>query len=207
MDKHEGKTLPEIRPPCESSDVGGSSQGGEVRGPSLPELSEWSLSATAISWIRMNFPEGSTILELGSGDGSAHLAERYKVFSVEHDKAWLNKYERVNYIHAPIRKHKEVKGFDKNQWYNWNILGPEIKDLDYDLIICDGPPNQIGRVGFLKYINDFPKQTPILFDDVHRGRELKIAQKVAARWHSDLLIKDLDQPKHFAILWPGRRFA
>ncbi len=170
----------------------------------LPELSDWALSPSTISWIVANFPEGDTILELGSGAGSAHLAETFNVYSVEHDEKWLDEYEKVNYLYAPIKKHKPVKKFDKCEWYDWKILESQIKDLDYDLIISDGPPNHIGRVGFLKYIDHFPKKTPILFDDMHRLRDLKIARKIAAKWKEPLVLRGLDESKHWATLWPGR---
>lgn len=170
----------------------------------LPKLSAWAISHKIIAWIVENFRKGDTILELGSGDGSAHLAETFEVYSVEHDREWVDKYEKVNYIYAPIKKHKAVKKFDKNEWYNWSLLEPQIQNIDYDLIICDGPPSCFGRAGFLKYVDQFPKKTPIIFDDVNRISDLNVARKIANKWGESLLLKGLDEDKHWAILWPGR---
>jgi len=170
----------------------------------LPRLTAWAISHKVIAWIVENFNEGDTILEFGSGDGSAHLAETFNVYSIEHNKKWIDKYEKVNYIYAPIKKHKAIKRFDQDRWYHWNILGPEIQNIDYDLMIVDGPPCNIGRQGFLKYIGHFPKKTPIVFDDVHRKNDLDLARRVAAKWGENLLLRGLNEDKHWAILWPGR---
>lgn len=163
----------------------------------------WALSSTAHDWIRTNLPRGCTILELGSGDGSAALTEDYTVYSVEHNPDWLNKYEKVNYIYAPIRPHKQIKGFEKCEWYDKDVIA-KTKDISYSIIICDGPPGTIGRAGFLKYISLFRDDVPIIFDDYHRHYERKLAQKVAARRGGQLLIIGLDTYKHVAICWPGK---
>jgi len=164
---------------------------------------EWSLSEVAHEWIRAHLPAGSTILELGSGAGSAALAEHFTIYSVEHDKEWVNKYPNVNYIYAPIVHHKPIEGFEKHSWYDKDVIA-QTKNLIYSLIICDGPPACIGRAGFLKYISLFKNDVPILFDDVHRALEMKLAKKVAARLNSDLLVLGLNTSKHIAICWPGR---
>ena len=56
-------------------------------------------------WIRKNIKDGSTILEIGSGSTTRELAKHYKVFSVEHDYRWANKYPEATYIHAPLKKY------------------------------------------------------------------------------------------------------
>ena len=73
-------------------------------------------------------PPGKTILELGSGVGTRFLVERWKVYSIEHNKVWLNLFHD-NYIYAPM----------KNGWYNVNILKEALSDLEYELILVDGP--------------------------------------------------------------------
>ena len=36
----------------------------------------WMLPIEAFEWVEKNIPEGSTVLEFGSGDGSQRLADR-----------------------------------------------------------------------------------------------------------------------------------
>ena len=55
------------------------------------------------SWIMSNLPEGSTILEFGSGRGTIELTKYYNVYSVEQDSKWLGLAEKAEYIHAPIK--------------------------------------------------------------------------------------------------------
>ena len=57
--------------------------------------------------IAMILPEGKTILELGSGDGTAALVKRWNVISVENDKKYVGLHHD-NYIHAPLVEHKAV---------------------------------------------------------------------------------------------------
>lgn len=165
---------------------------------------EWALSDQTHDWIRKNFPAGSIILELGSGDGSAILAEDYVVYSIEHDREWVNKHKKVNYIYAPIKKHKQIKGFDKNEWYDKDVIY-RTKEISYDMIIVDGPPGSIGRQGTLKYLNLFHR-VPMLFDDYHRHWERKLAHKVAARLGGELFIFGLNTTKHVAVCWPGKKW-
>lgn len=167
-------------------------------------LGEWAISEGLFNFVRENLPDGSTILELGSGDGSVELAKHYTVYSVEHSKKWLNKYDTVNYIYAPIKEHKEVKKLIGKEWYDWSILGPQIKDLDYDLIIVDGPPIMHGRAGFAKYMIPQPRPVPVIFDDLHRKRDLGIALKASVYMREPLVIKDTWESKTWGYIWPGR---
>lgn len=164
---------------------------------------DWSLSNVAHEWIRATLPRGSTILELGSGDGSAALARDFTVYSVEHDREWLGKHPFVNYIYSDLVSHKPLEGFEKHTWYDKNVIA-QTKELPYNLIIVDGPPACVGRAGFLKYLDLFKNDVPILFDDFHRHYDSKLAKKVAARLNSDLLVLGLNTSKHVAICWPGK---
>ena len=69
----------------------------------------WSISKELFDYIRKILPEGSTIVELGSGWASEQLSKYYTVYSIEHSEKWLDKYN-TNYIYAPI----------KNNWYEYN---------------------------------------------------------------------------------------
>ncbi len=121
----------------------------------------FSMGFNMYRWIRLNLPKDSTILELGSGAVSELLDLDYKLISVEHDPAYVNKYHN-NYIYAPI----------KDGWY-------DVKDLpDYDLLIIDGPTGKIGREGVLDNLHLFNLSKPIIVDDIGRSKEMMIAKKL-----------------------------
>jgi hypothetical protein len=123
---------------------------------------------------------GKTILELGSGDGDKVLVDAgYIVYAVEHDTTWLNRYEEVNYIYAPLKAHKAVAGLGAaNIWYDPAYL----KDLpEYDLLIIDGPPGCEGRSGFYKYQSLFNLNVPIIFDDAQRSTERRMITRLAGK--------------------------
>jgi len=122
-------------------------------------------------WVESNIPKGSTILELGSGKGTLRLVENYKVYSIEHDKKWVNKYGS-NYIYAPI----------KDGWYDIEAIKKGIPK-QYDLIIVDGPPRKIegkkiGRLPLSDHLDLFNTDVSIIVDDSDRGREMKLIKKM-----------------------------
>jgi len=138
---------------------------------SLRKISEWSMDKEMYNWIRRNIPRGSTILELGSGKSTIDLVKDYRVYSVEHDKEWLNLTDKARYIYAPI----------KDGWYDTDILKKELPSK-YDLIIVDGPPGYIGRMGFYHNLRLFKtKVCPILFDDTNRGAEKDLLEKITKK--------------------------
>ena len=125
-----------------------------------------------IEWIKENIPKGSTILELGSGKGSTqHLCDDYDLYSIEHEKKWLNKFNST-YIYAPI----------KDGFYDKDILKKKLPK-EYVLILIDGPPRKIdgkkiGRKGFGENLDLFNTDCIIIFDDSDRGRERKLVTSV-----------------------------
>lgn len=125
------------------------------------------ISRELFNYIRNNLEDGKTILELGSGWGTGQLAKHYKVYSIEHDPGWLNKYGS-HYIYAPI----------KDGWYDVEVLMRELPE-HYDLILVDGPPGTIGRQGFFTNLHLFKSDVPIIFDDVDRKPELQLMQNTA----------------------------
>ncbi len=134
-----------------------------------------------VEWIKNNLPKGSIILELGSGNGSTKiLCEDYKLYSIEHDKKWLNKY-KSNYIYAPI----------KDGFYDVDILKKKLPK-HYDLILVDGPPRKIdgakvGRKGFGEHLDIFNTDCIIIFDDSDRGREKKLIVSVCEKLGRDVV--------------------
>jgi len=128
-------------------------------------LGGWSVDEAVIEFIKDNLKPGATILELGSGYGSKVLvSEGFKVYSVEHNKDYVYKYEGVNYIYAPL-----VGG-----WYDLKALELELP-FEYDLILVDGPPGirPDSRHGFAKNLHLFNTDGFILFDDINREGDKK----------------------------------
>jgi hypothetical protein len=123
---------------------------------------------------------GKVILELGSGHGSAVLANNgYTIHSVEHSKDWMDKYDNVNYIYAPIKRHKQVEGLNGVEWYDIDYLEGNIPD--HDVVIVDGPPGNYGRAGLYKYFHLFNPHAIFIFDDVQRQAERGLIHKVARK--------------------------
>ena len=136
------------------------------------QLSGWAISQELFDWICQNFPQGSVIVECGSGIGSLALARAgFTVYSIEHDHRWLNKYEHENihYIYAPITCVGE------DLWYTVELVKKGLPEK-YDLILVDGPTGWIGRHGFLKNIELFNSNLTIIFDDIDRPAEKKLFQ-------------------------------
>ena len=130
-------------------------------------LNDWSISKELLDWMNENIPEGSTILELGSGEGTAELAKKFKMYSVEHNRKFLNKHNST-YIYAPI----------KNGWFDipWSEL-----PVNYDVLLIDGPTGDIGRFGFVDHLDRFKKNVVIIVDDTNRAAERKLS-KVIKIW-------------------------
>lgn len=134
----------------------------------MENFHDYMISRELYRWIRNNLKEGNTILELGSGDGTRLLSERYKMYSIENNEKWLNKYDST-YIHAPI----------KNNWFDVEVLKKELPN-DYDLILVDAPPgfNENARMGFYTNIELFNTSVPIIIDDIHRPGERRLADNL-----------------------------
>ena len=88
---------------------------------------EYANSDELQDWIFNNLPEGSKILEFGSGTGTIKLAEQYEVTSVEDNEEWLYLAQDSTYIYAPL----------VNDWYDWQALDI-LKNETFDLILIDG---------------------------------------------------------------------
>ena len=127
-----------------------------------------------------------TILELGSGEGTKQLSKFYKMYSIEHDPAYLNKHNST-YIKASLKE----GFFDLS-----NIAIPE-----YDLLIIDAPPAYQGgkRSGFLRYVDKFDLTKPILVDDVHRDEEWNLMVELVSLTNRNAKIIDCKNKK-FAII-------
>jgi len=135
----------------------------------------WMLPLEAFEWIYQTIPEGSMIIEFGSGDGSQRLVDKYQLWSVEHDIKWLNK-TTSNYVHAPIVSNPVSEKHNEQGWYEHSLF--EKIPGQVSLIIVDGPPGEIGRNGLTHYLGELPKTEWILVDDTDRIAEQTLSQSL-----------------------------
>jgi len=129
----------------------------------------WAISEDLYRWLVDHVPEGATVLELGSGDGDRELANRWQLWTVEHDETWLGLVPGVNYIHAPLR----------HGWYDTAMLSECVVNLRYDVLLVDGPPRNMGRANFLPNMSLFSASVPWVFDDLQETATLRWVAKVA----------------------------
>jgi hypothetical protein len=162
-----------------------------VTGEQPKNGSGWAIGPTCIERIRSMVPVSTWILELGSGDGSSELADLgYSLMSVEHDPQWLNKDERIDYIHAPIT----------NGWYEPEAIRLDGRP-DYDLLLVDGPPGHVGRLGMLQHLDLFNLDVPIIVDDVHRSTERFLLTRLAEAAGRDYeIVTEADKSKLFGVI-------
>lgn len=152
----------------------------------------WSISKEMFDYIRETLPENKTILELGSGWASGLLSNHYKVYSIENDPYWINKYN-TNYIFAPL----------KNGWYDTKILKAFVPLIKYDLLLIDGPIGENARSGFLENLDLFNLKVPIIVDDIHFKRVKDDMYKLA-KVLKPKEVKIITCPtKAFAVLIPN----
>jgi hypothetical protein len=161
------------------------------------ELGDWSLSPELHKYIRTVLPEGSTILELGSGFGTDILSKHYDMFSVEHDLDFLDRYNST-YIYAPLKEHKAIKNHEGTVWYDADVLRPQLRDLEYDLLLVDGPPES--RAGFLKYFDMFDPDAIMVFDDVNRKRDNSVMNSIAAKLNVHYVTYGAGTEKLFGVI-------
>ncbi|WP_457558055.1 hypothetical protein [Candidatus Harpocratesius sp.] len=132
-----------------------------------------SISQYTFKWIIDHFPDGNTMLELGSGNVTKEFTNHYTVYSIEHNPNWIGKFP-THYIFAPIKDYGDYK------WYDIQKIREQLPD-HYDFILVDGPPKKIGRDGFLHNLHLFNTKVPMIFDDVNREGEFELIQKVATK--------------------------
>ena len=162
-------------------------------------LGGWSIDKTCFDYIRKLLPDGGTILELGSGVGTGFLAKHYNMYSIEHDKDFVNKY-KSNYVHAPIVTYDKTDFLapsgipGQRGWYDPNIVKPFLDKIEkYDLILVDGPIGQVhGRGGFYKYLHWFNTDVTIMIDDCNRSEEKILLEKVSEKLNKSYIMLDDD---------------
>ena len=154
----------------------------------MNKLGGWAIQESCFEFIKQILPEGKTILELGSGLGTDYLSKHYIMYSIENYKEWIDKYKST-YIYAPIKNYNNDwttpdlpgEGTSKQTgWFDPDIVKNNLP-THYDLILVDGPNGMFGRGGFLKHLDWFNTNVPIVFDDINREAEMQLMIKVSEK--------------------------
>ncbi len=152
-------------------------------------LGSWAIEENLFQWLIDNVESGSSILELGSGAGTIHMAERWRVTSIEHNEAFINLSKKSEYIHAPI-----VDG-----WYDTSKL----QNLPFfNVLLIDGPASMDGeRIGFMEFSHLFKgiENAAILIDDVNRNSELMLLNNLSVLLNKTYKIYE-GKEKSFAVI-------
>ena len=139
----------------------------------------WMLPGEVIAWINDNLPKGCTIVEFGSGHGSVALSSRFNLISVEHDENWLN-LSNGTYVHAKIVQNPISNQHKQTGWYDPESL-VNLPDFA-DLIIVDGPPGDIGRIGLLHHLALLPRSNYWVVDDTDREAEAILLENLVSEF-------------------------
>lgn len=165
----------------------------------ISKLGGWSFQPELYHFLRSNLVNGSTILELGSGYGTDVLSQHYKMYSIEHNQKFINKYNST-YIYAPMVGH----------WYDISIV-KQIEDLQYDCILIDGPvgSESKSRIGFWENIHFFNTNVLMIFDDTNRDGERKLFDNVLHYCNFDFATEQpsttqrkFEHFKTFSVIYP-----
>lgn len=141
---------------------------------------DFAISSALLNYMRRVLPAGSTVLELGSGVGSNALARHFKMVCVEEWDEWVNRFDSLRYVHAPLDR--------RTAWYDLNV----IRSIDYPeqpaALLIDGPNTTRGnRQAVLSHLDLLPIDAVkvIVIDDTHRGHEQALASQLVKRLKSD----------------------
>jgi hypothetical protein len=140
------------------------------------------IEKTLFEFILNLVPKKSTIIEIGAGYCSTKaLSLYYNLFSIENNLQYINLFENVNYIHAPLI----------NDWYDTNIVKSKMPE-NYSLVFVDGPTGEGNRHGILNNLEIFKKDCMYIFHDTYRTPELKLAIDVSLKLNKSIFIYNAD---------------
>lgn len=125
------------------------------------------LSDSFFSFFCNNVKEGSTILEFGSGAGTKRLVENgFIVYSIEENERFVGNHHD-NYYHAKII----------NNWYDLSVVKTALNEIDYDVILIDGPAGG-DRRGFNQIYHLVKENTPLFVDDIERKQDRELFESL-----------------------------
>lgn len=160
----------------------------------MRQLGGWAIGEKLFTWIMDNVPQGSKILEMGSGIGSHLLGKYYDMHCVEHDTKWLDKYDNITYYHAPL----------ENKWYKRDIVDKLPKD--YDVLLIDGPPGNVSNRSVVQnYVEELKMPGKIVIvDDMQRESSVSLFLSLWADLGSGETTIFDDKGKKFGIIYPDK---
>ena len=160
----------------------------EIIKHSIDNFGSWSIDHELFKWMISNIESDKIILELGSGRSSSEIVKIWKLYSIEENIDWVNKFHN-NYIYAPL----------KDKWYSIDISKLPKK---VDVILIDGPAHG-DRIGFFENFSIFEKLEPTLFifDDVDRPEDFNCYQNVLKLLNNRKTLTDvISYNKRFAYI-------
>ncbi len=132
---------------------------------------------------------GLSTIMLSIGGGEVHTIEHdylwWKRISVAMDKLGLNAI--IDY--SPIKQYRE---------FLWYDHFPILKDIS--LLVCDGPPRQIGREG-VHLLDDQLKNAIMLFDDATDPSIISLMESYEKKQDRRFIIMNSDKP--YAVSKPS----
>lgn len=149
-------------------------------------------------------------IEFGSGISTLVVAKfaminhpKLKIFSVEHDKNWIEIMEsflksenltNVTIIHAPLIP--SPLSLNHLSWYDTETLDVFCKNNTFDIVLIDGPlahkkENMLSRYPAIPYLNKkLNMNYSIFLDDANREGEKQILKLWKKEFKIDFLIKN-----------------
>jgi hypothetical protein len=77
-------------------------------------------------------------------------------------------------------------------------LKPQLKGIEYDLLLVDGPPQT--RSGFVKYMSLFDSTAIWIFDDANRGSDHAVLNSVSAKLKVPWITYHSGPAKTFSVI-------
>jgi hypothetical protein len=146
-------------------------------------LDGWSIPREVFEWIINNIPQNSSILELGSGNGTKELVKLYNVYSIEENIKWVNVVEGTTYIYAPIKPTTYMEPHTSG-WYDLSCF--EKIPNNYNAVIIDGPVGN-NRINFIHFCDFFKPDVPYIIDDTQRSGDKIMALSLAKKMKKEII--------------------
>lgn len=141
-------------------------------------LGGFAIEENIVTRLLEKIPQGSLLVELGSGFGTNILLKYYKVISIEHNLFYaIQRSPDHVCIHAPIQS-------------GWYQPGPVINALQHNpaAILVDGPPGELRR-NILENLSLFASvECPFIFDDLDRDLDYTTARDFCKRLGYNLTV-------------------
>ena len=153
------------------------------------ETNGMALRRGVLEFIFRFVPEGYTILELGSGISTKYLSKYFEVYSVEHDKKFIDETYNNTFIYAPL----QLDG-----WYN---LVQEQLPQHYNVLLIDGPVGDKNRIHILDHLHLFKWYSLIIIDNIERPLDREVFDYVSSKVGRENFVVTLGANK-FGIIMP-----